>query len=924
MNVLGGLESLTPTTLRGRGTECEALGGLIERVSAGYGAALVVHGELGMGKTALLRYVVESAPGMRVVQAAGLQSEIELPFAALQRLCVPMLDRLNRLPSPQCKALQAAFGLEKGPAPGLFLVGLAVLDLFSCMAEERPLLCVVDDAHWLDRESVQALAFVARRLRAERVLIVFATCQASADLQGLRELAVRGLGDVDARDVVASLARWPLDQPVLDRIVAEARGNPRALLELPHDDSEMELAGGFGLPSVMPSSVRLTEGLRRHVEALPAQTRRLLHVAAADPVGDPALVWRAAAWLGIPPQAAIPASEAGILEFGTRVQFRPPLLRSAAYWSASVQERQEVHRALAEATDPEVDPDRRTWHRAKATPAPDEDVAAEIERSAGRAQARGCLALAAGLLERAAALTPSPGLRCERSLAAAQAKVQVGAFNAALRLLGMAEAGLLDDPQRARVDLLRAQLAFVSNRDSDARPFLLKAVKALERAGGDLARETCLKTLSASMFAGRLATPGEGVLEVVRTACTALPAQYRPRAPELLLHGFTAHFGEGYSAGAPILEQALGAFGREMPAEEELRWLWLACIAALQLWDDTRWDVLSRRHVELAREAGALSELPLALSSRAYLRLFEGELTQAASLVGEAQEATQAIGGNLAPHTALGLAALQGREEGVLALSKLTREEMARGGEGIGIAAANWARAVLYNGLGRYDEAVAAAERGSEYPDELGLATWSMAELIEAAARTGVPERATGALGRLSEISRASGADWALGVAARSGALLADGEAAEGLYREAIERLASTRVRAELARGHLLYGEWLRRQNRRLDAREQLRSAYDMLTRMGIRGFAERARRELLATGDTTRKRRAETTGALTAQEAEIARLAGEGHTNPEIAGLLFISPRTVEWHLRKVFRKLDISSRRQLRLALCSPGRVA
>jgi DNA-binding CsgD family transcriptional regulator len=499
----------------------------------------------------------------------------------------------------------------------------------------------------------------------------------------------------------------------------------------------------------------------------------------------------------------------------------------------------------------------------------------------------------------------------------------VGAFNAALDLLGLVEAGPLDDLQRARVDLLHAQLAFVSNRDSDAQPFLLNAAKALERAGVDLARETCRKTLSSTMFAGRLATPGEGVLEVFRTAGRASPAQGRQRAPELLVRGLTAQFGEGCSAGVPILAQALGAFGREMCAAEELRWLSLACIAALQLWDDAKWDVLSRRHVELARKAGALSELPLALNSRAYLQLFAGELTQAATLVGDAQVATQANGVNLAPHTALGLAALQGREEEVLLLGKLAREEAAEGGEEIG-AAANWARAVLYNGLGRYDEAVAAAERGIEYADELGLATWSMAELIEAAARTGEPGRAAGALGRLSEISQATATDWALGVAARSRALLADGEAAEGLYREAIERLAGTCVSAELARGHLLYGEWLRRQNRRLDAREQLRGAYDMLTGMGIQGFAERARRELLATGETIGKRSALTSMALTAQEGEIARLAGDGHTNPEIAGLLFISPRTVEWHLRKVFRKLDISSRRQLRPGLPKCGSAA
>jgi DNA-binding CsgD family transcriptional regulator len=893
-------------------------------VQRGRSAALVMRGEAGVGKTALLDYLVESATDLRVVRAVGVEPEMELAFAALHQLCAPMLDYLERLPVPQRDTLQVAFGLRAGPAPDRFLIGLTVLSLLSEVAAERPLVCVIDDAQWLDQASAQALAFAARRLQAESAVVVFATREPGAELRGLPELEVHGLPESDARELLGSAIRWPLDERVRDRIVAETQGNPLALLELPRGLSAAELAGGFGLPVARPVAGRIEESFLRRVDALPAQTRLLLTVAAAEPAGDASLVWRAAGRLGIPVQAAAPAAAAGLLQIGGRVRFRHPLVRSAVYRSASVQDRQDVHRALAEVIDPSVDPDRRAWHRAQAASGPDEDVAAELERAASRAQARGGLAAAAAFLERAAGLTADPVRRAERALAAAAAKVQAGAFDAALGMLAMAESGPLSESQRARVSLLRAQFAFVSNRGSDAAPLLLEAARRLERIDIGLARATYLDTINAAMFAGHLAGPGAGVLEVSRAAGAAPAAPDPSRAPDLLLDGLAANFTDGYTAGLPALRGALAAFGRQMSAPEERRWLWLACVAALHLWDDGTWDALSRRHVELAREIGALGELPLALSSRVFSLLFAGELATAATLTEELAAATEATGSTMAPYAALGLAAMRGQETEAFALIQGTGQDVALRGEGVGVTLTRWASAVLHNAVGRYDQALTAAEQGSEYPNELGLAAWSMVELIEAAARAGQPERAAGPLKFLSEITSAAGTDWALGVQARSRALLSEDDSAERLYLEAIERLSRTRVRMELARAHLVYGEWLRRENHRVNAREHLRTAHTILVAAGAEAFAERARRELAATGETIQRRPVGRPSELTPQEEQIAWRALDGQTNSQIGAELFLSPRTVEWHMRKVFTKLGITSRRQLRAALPDTGRAA
>ena len=896
-----------------RQVECGMLDRLVEAVRAGESRAIVVSGDPGVGKTALLEHLSGQASGCRLARIAGVQSEMELPFAALHQLCAPMLDKLPGLPNPQRDALEIAFGMSSGSAPDRFLVGLAVLGLLSEVAEDQPLVCVVDDEQWLDGASAQVLGFVARRLGAESVGLVFAARVPGSDLAGLPECKVEGLAEADAQALLKAELTGPLDRRVLDRIVAETKGNPLALLELPRGFTPQELAGGFGLPGAARLSSTIEQSFRRRVDNLPAQTRRLLLTAAAEPLGDPALLWKAAAQMGIGAEAATPAVQADLVEFERRVRFRHPLVRSVVYGSALPQERQEVHAALAAVTDPRQDPDRRAWHRANATPGPDEDVAAELVASAGRARARGGLAAAAAFLARAAALTLDPGRRTERALEAASAKVRAGAFDAARNLLFIADAGPLTDFQQARVDLIGAELALLTNRGSDAPPLLLKAARRLEPVDVELSRATYLQALTAGYFAGRLALGG-GVAEVARAAANAPPPPHPPRAPDLLLDGLVAHHNTGYRAGLPILRKALDVFGTGMAVDEELRWHWVAGIVARYVWDDHSWDVLSDRHVRLARRVGALSELPVALNSRAFMLLFAGELAAAASLIQQLQPAIEATGSNRVPYSALGLAVFAGRQADAAAMIDAITRDVSLRGEGIGLTINEWASAVLNNGIGDYEKAVTAVERATDYLGEMITPPWPAVELIEAAARSGRGDMAADVLRRLAEITTTSGTDWALGIEARSRALLHDGDAAERLYRESIERLRRTRIRADLARAHLLYGEWLRRERRRVDARAQLRIAHEMLDAMGMDAFAERARRELSATGETARKRTVTSTDQeLTAQEAQVARMARDGLSNPEIGARLFISARTVQYHLSKVFTKLGIASRTQL-----------
>jgi DNA-binding CsgD family transcriptional regulator len=902
--------------LTDRRGERDALDGLIEAVRAGESRALVVRGDPGVGKTVLLDYLADRARGCRVARAVGVQSEMELAFAGLHQLCAPILDHLDLLPGPQQDALLTAFGISAGAPPDRFLVGLAVLGLLSEVAGERPLICVVDDEQWFDHASAQALGFVARRLAADPVGLVLAARVPSADMAGLPELQVEGLRENHARALLDFALPGPLDARVRDLIIGEAQGNPLALLELPRALTPPELAGGFGLPGALPVSGRIEDSFQRQLEALPAQTRRLLQLAAADPSGDPVLVRRAASSLRIPVRAAAPAVEAGLVQFGVHVRFRHPLVRSAAYRSASAQDKQEVHAALAEVTDPATDPDRRAWHRAQAADGPDEDVAAELEHSAGRAQARGGLAAAAAFLERSVLLTADPARHAERILAAATANMQAGAFGKALELLVTAEAGPLDEVAGARADLLRGQIAFASGFGSDAPPLLLKAAKRLESLDLNLARETYLSAWSAASVAGRLAGGGD-VYEISR-AVRALPPAHPPRPIDLLLDGLALLFTDGRAAAAPVLRQAANLFtAGDISRTEGLRWGWLA---ASLLWDDDAARAISMRQVRLARDAGALDQLPTALIALAHSAVWSGDFTTAASLIAEIDAIFEITGSRIAPYPAMFLTALRGDRSELATLIKAASTETESDGQGVVVTYAHWVTAILDNGSGRYADALAAAQHATDDTHPY-VSMWALPELVEAAGRTGNAQIATDALERLAETTRAGSTDLGLGIEARSRALVSERGIAEGCYREAIDRLGRTRLRPESARAHLLYGEWLRRENRRTDARVQLRIAHEMLEAIGMEAFAERARRELLATDETVRKRTVESPSTLTPQEASIARLAADGRTNAEIGAQLFLSARTVEWHLRKVFTKLGISSRRELPRARSTLG---
>ena len=899
----------TGAQLVGRQRERDVLDRVLEGAREGHGEVLAVYGDPGVGKTALLEYAVEAGADFHVARTVGVEGEMELAFAALQQMCSPSLGLLERLPEPQREAVEVALGLSSGPPPNPFLVGLAVLNLLSEVAEEQPLLCLIDDAQWLDRASARALAFVARRLVAERIAMVFAAREPMGTLPGVAELRVEPLGRRDARALLDSVLPARLDERILERIVAETRGNPLALLELPRGLTPAQLAGGFGLPGALPLSARIEESFTRRLARLPRDTRRLLLLAAADPTGDAPLLWRAAQRLRIPEGAAAAVESEGLLLLDGAVVFRHPLVRSAVYGASDPSERREAHSALAEATDPELDPDRRAWHRAQATSAPDEDVAAELERSAARAQTRGGLAAVAAFLERAAALSPATH-RAERLFAAAAAKRDAGDLEAALGLLDRVEMDAIDELGGVRVDLLRGQIASEQWRSQDAGRLFMGAASRLESLDPDLARETYLEALSGAM-ARDLDVDAYAVAAAARAAP---PGGVPPRMVDVLLDAFAIRLTDGYAAAAPTLARALEhLLALDLASEEGRRWLSLSGarnghIVALELWDEGALDLLETRQLQAARDTGAYGHLEFALGFVARNKMLAGDLTAAAQLIDEAQLIAEATGNAPLVTGPMILAAWRGDEARASELIETTSEESARRRW----TSNNYARSVLYNGLGRHDAALDAAWEAME-SDPIGYGTWLVPELAEAAARAGDRGRLEFALEWLSERTSSISSGWARGIEARVRALLSEGEVADALYRESIAHLTSTRMRPELARSHLLYGEWLRRERRRVDAREQLRPALEAFAGMGADAFARRAERELLATGERTRKRTAGNRDQLTPQEAQISRLVAQGHTNREIAAQLFISPSTVEYHLRKVFRKLNVKSRTQL-----------
>ena len=901
--------------LLGRDAECEALEGLLRDVLAGQSRVLILRGEAGIGKSALLGRLSDLLGGWRVAHVVGVESEMELAFSGLHQICAPMLDQLERLPDPQRQALATVFGLSGGPAPDRFLVGLATLTLLAEVSERQPLVLIVDDAQWLDQATAQILGFVARRLLAERIAIVCAARTGLGDhiLTGLPELSIAGLGRSEARALLLANVHGPLDPAFGEQLIAESHGNPLALLELLRSG---DLAGGFALPDSQPVAGKIERSYAQRLNMLPSETQLIVLAAAAEPLGDPMLLHRAIETLGLDMAAVDPAVDAGVITIDSRVAFAHPLVRSAAYRAATAADRHRVHGALAEATDAGTDPDRRAWHRARAIHAPDEEVAQELERSAGRAQARGGFAAAAAFLERAAAVSPDPRERARRALAAAEAKQLAGAPQAAATLLAAALGGLLGELEGAFAQRLQGLVAIDLRRPGEAVPFLLDAAGRLESIEPRLARETYLEALRAANLCGRLA--GEMQRRVAEAARNAPPPGGAPRAVDLLLDGLAIRFTGDYAASAAPLKRALRAVRDEDDRVwQDVRRPGFAARLALDLFDDGACHALATRSVQLARDKGALGVLPLALSHLATFRSFEGDLDHAEALMEESDAIADATGAARYVAPRLILTGSRGDEAALSALIEAADAVHIDRGEGIVLTYGEHARARLYNGLGRYEAALHAAESASKREDEQTVSTYSLPELVEAAARSGKSEAAAAALERLTERTQAAGTELALGIEARSRALLSEGTVADDLYREAVSRLGRCRLAPERARAHLLYGEWLRREGRRVDAREHLRTAHEMFAAIGMDAFADRARGELQASGEKVRRRTVETSDELTAQERQIARLARDGLTNPEVAAQLFLSPRTVEWHLRNVFAKLDIASRRDLANAL-------
>jgi DNA-binding CsgD family transcriptional regulator len=906
--------------LIGRSHELDTLAALAEHARAGRSGVLIVRGEPGIGKSVLLDEVSRRAQGFVIARVAGVESEMELAYAALHQLCRQFGESVADLPAPQRDALDAAFGLSAGPPRDRYLVGLAVLQLMAAFADEHPVLCLIDDAQWLDRVSMQTIAFVARRLLAEPILFVVAVRDSAddGDWAGLPELRLGGLNDSDAAVLFDSVVRGPTDPRVRDRIVAESRGNPLALLEMPNAWTTAEMVDGVGASGVGRLTGNLEDGFAQRLRSLPTDTRRLLTLAAAEPLGDPTLLWHAAEQLGLSWDAASAAEAAGLIEFGSKVCFRHPLVRAAAYRVASSRERLDVHAALASVTDPILDPDRRAWHRANSTVAQNDEIADELEQSAARARSRGGLLAASALLERSALLTRGAAERADRTLAAARAKRDAGALDAALRLLPAVEAEPASDLRSASAEHLRGQIAFDQGRGGDAARLLLSAARRFEPFDPRLARDTYLEALEAAILEG--GSDGDANRGAAAEAArNAAPPEDAPRAVDFILDALAVRLTDGYVAAAPMLVRALASVRTlDANADDADRVLWMAGsraagIIANEVWDYDAGRMLTERQVRVAREAGALVQLQYALNFLANRLVLAGELEAAAALVNEDEHLSHMTGVPPLGYTSLLLEAFRGDEARTSGLIATTADAAAAQGQRRIVTLADYAAAVLYNSLGHHQRALECARRVFQR-DVLGYQTLAAPELAEAASRCGDNDVLAEIRAWVSARARATPTDWALGMDMRIQALASSGSVAESHYRDSIERLSKTSLRVELARAHLLYGEWLRREGRRGDAREQLRIAFDMLASMGLAAFAERARRELLATGEKIRKRAEPAAGSLTAQEMQIARLVRQGLSNPEIGTRLFLSPRTVEWHLRNIFGKFGISSRRQLR----------
>jgi DNA-binding NarL/FixJ family response regulator len=904
--------------LVGRRVERGRLDAFVAAVRSGQSQALVLRGEAGIGKSALMEHVAARAEGCRVLVGVGVQADTELAFAALHQVLSPLLGGVDRLPPPQRDAVKVAFGLLAAPPPDRFLVGLAVLNLLSHAASEEPILCLIDDEQWLDKASVHALAFVARRLEAEGVGIVFAGRRSDPLLEKLPELVIEGLDEGEARLLLGLSLVGPLDPRFREQLLAETHGNPLALLELPRVVSPAEMAGGFALPSVMPLSDRIEESFRRRFESLPPETRRLLLIAAAEPTGSPPLLWRAAETLGVPRAALDAALDASLIDVDVRVLFRHPLVRSAVYRSALVSEQREVHRALAAVTDPGTDPDRRAWHRALATDGPDEEIARDLELSARQAQARGGLAAAAVFLERSAALTPEIGARASRLLAAARAKRDVGDLEVALGLISAAESGVASLACEAEMKRLRGQIAFDRRQLKDAVRLFTEAARLFEMFDPSAARETRGEALCAAVWAGDLHGTW-GIQFAATAAAAAAPPTELVRPIDRVVAAFATRYTDGTAASAPLFARAVKAFlDLDVGPGQVDQWFWLVrsrispMMLGLETWDARSWHDLAARQVAVARELGAALHLQYGLHSLACVAAFMGELTAAEECASEARLIADVTDTPRLPYSEMVVAAYRGNApEATRAIADILQEAQTWQ-VNVHLTFANWARALLNNALGHHDIARTAGLVAFEGID-VAFGPLVVPELAEAASRMG--DRAL--LDKLDKwISEQAGAaptQWARALAALIRALATYDDSADQSYREAIRCFADASQRLSAARAQLLYGEWLRRRHRSGDARHHLKQAHGAFVAMRSDAFAARALHELRGAGEPVLRPVPRRGIDLTAQELQIARLALDGLTNPEIGTRLFLSPRTVQYHLRKVFEKLGIRSRIQL-----------
>ncbi|MFF0445654.1 AAA family ATPase [Streptomyces sp. NPDC004609] len=892
--------------LIGRPQETRRLHRLVDDLAAGRGGALLILGEAGIGKTALLESA-PTPPRTTVLRACGREIDRQRDYDGLHQLCAPLLAAVTELSQPRREALEAAF--RPGGDPDPFLVGTAVLGLLSDASAERPVLGVVDDAHWMDRASTRALAFAARRVRDARVAFLVAARQPGdrTELASLPSLLLTGLPEQDARRLLSQRVRAPLDRPVRDRVIAEARGNPLALLELSR-------TAGLPDPDTPPGAASagtpMEASFRRRVAALPADTRRLLLVAAAEPTGNPLYLWRAVRHLGIGVEAAAPAEEAELLSVDLWIRFSHPLVRSIVWYDAAPADRRTAHRALAVAAAAQ-EPDRWIWHHSQSLAGPDEATARALERSASL---DGVPGRAAAFLEAAARLTPDAWDRAARTLSAAGTQRDAGAHEAAERLLALACSGPLDERLTAGAETLRARMALDRGRCDTAAGLLRRAAALMSSVDASLAREVRLDELAATACAGRLATgprPPQTADGPRRS-----PPPGPPRPLDLLLDGLTDRARGGVAFAAPALERALRAYLDDRdtrpygPGEA-----WALCSAAVDLWDDSAWRRLADRQVRDARRPGALpTVLPAALNRRALVHVHAGEFEAAAALVREAGSLPGHTGRWGVPCVRTVLAAWRGDRSRTAGLASEARRDAVARGEGHLLTAVEYAEAVLFNGLGRPADTVR-LWRSVHHLDETGLHTWGLAELVEAAARSGHPDLARAALEGVLRRTRAGSTDWALGVRLRCRALLSGDSEAGDLHQEAVRRLELSDAILHTARGRLLYGEWLRAGGYRTEARRQLQRANSVLSACGAAAFAARAARELRAAGGHNRPLRTgpADTSCLTPQELRIARLVATGATSREVGTELCLSPRTVDAHLRSVFKKMGISSRRQL-----------